>query len=45
VVIEEGAPAVLFRHPKSPRLRQFLQTWKERSQLFQEKAEWEGSAS
>ena len=45
VVIEEGAPAVLFRHPRSPRLRQFLQTWKERSQLFQEKAEWEGSAS
>ena len=45
VVIEEGAPAMLFRHPRSLRLRQFLQTWKERSQLFQEKAEWEGSAS
>jgi polar amino acid transport system ATP-binding protein len=39
VVIEEGAPAVLFRDPKSPRLSQFLQTWKERSQLFHEGAE------
>jgi polar amino acid transport system ATP-binding protein len=34
-VVEEGPPAVLFRSPKSERLRQFLQTWIERSQLFQ----------
>ncbi len=34
-IVEEGPPATLFRAPKSERLRQFLQTWVERSQLFQ----------
>jgi polar amino acid transport system ATP-binding protein len=35
-IVEEGPPGVLFRRPRSERLRQFLQTWKERSQLFNE---------
>jgi polar amino acid transport system ATP-binding protein len=37
-IVEEGPPSVLFRRPRSQRLRQFLQTWKERSQLFHEGA-------
>ncbi|HEY0294345.1 MAG TPA: amino acid ABC transporter ATP-binding protein [Bordetella sp.] len=35
-IVEEGPPRTLFRNPKSERLRQFLQTWMERSQLFQD---------
>jgi polar amino acid transport system ATP-binding protein len=33
-IIEEGPPDTLFRAPRSERLRQFLQTWIERSALF-----------
>lgn len=29
-IVESGAPETLFRHPKSDRLRQFLNTWRER---------------
>jgi polar amino acid transport system ATP-binding protein len=35
-LVEQGPPAQLFHDPQSDRLRQFLQTWKERSQLFQD---------
>jgi len=35
-LVEQGPPARLFQDPQSERLRQFLQTWKERSQLFQD---------
>ena len=35
-LVEEGPPATLFRQPRSDRLRQFLQTWNERSQLFRD---------
>jgi hypothetical protein len=35
-IVEQGPPARLFQDPQSERLQQFLQTWKERSQLFQE---------
>ena len=35
-LVEEGPPGVLFRQPRSDRLRQFLQTWNERSQLFRD---------
>jgi polar amino acid transport system ATP-binding protein len=35
-LVEEGAPFRLFQNPQSERLRQFLQTWKERSRLFPE---------
>jgi polar amino acid transport system ATP-binding protein len=35
-LVEQGPPSRLFHDPHSERLRQFLQTWKERSQLFQE---------
>jgi polar amino acid transport system ATP-binding protein len=35
-LVEQGPPSRLFHDPQSDRLRQFLQTWKERSQLFQE---------
>jgi polar amino acid transport system ATP-binding protein len=35
-LIEQGAPSRLFHEPQSDRLRQFLQTWKERSQVFQD---------
>ena len=30
-IVEEGAPDRLFGQPQSPRLQQFLQTWKERA--------------
>ena len=30
-IVEEGDPRELFRAPKSPRLAQFLETWRERS--------------
>ncbi|MFI4994392.1 MAG: amino acid ABC transporter ATP-binding protein [Hyphomicrobiales bacterium] len=33
-IVEEGPPAKLFRKPNSERLRLFLQSWIERSQLF-----------
>ena len=33
-IVEEGPPESLFRAPRSDRLRQFLQTWIERSALF-----------
>ncbi len=33
-IIEEGPPDTLFRAPRSPRLKQFLQTWIERNALF-----------
>ncbi|WP_290796349.1 amino acid ABC transporter ATP-binding protein [Halomonas sp.] len=29
-IVESGAPETLFRHPKSDRLQQFLNTWRER---------------
>ena len=35
-LVEQGPPSRLFHDPHSDRLRQFLQTWKERSQLFQD---------
>ena len=35
-IVEEGPPAALFRDPHSDRLRQFLQTWNERSRLFRD---------
>ena len=35
-LVEEGPPGALFRQPRSDRLRQFLQTWTERSQLFRD---------
>jgi polar amino acid transport system ATP-binding protein len=35
-IVEEGPPRTLFRNPGSTRLRQFLQTWLERSRLFQD---------
>jgi polar amino acid transport system ATP-binding protein len=35
-LVEEGPPGTLFRNPRSDRLRQFLQTWNERSQLFRD---------
>jgi polar amino acid transport system ATP-binding protein len=35
-LVEEGPPERLFQDPQSDRLRQFLQSWKERSQLFHE---------
>ena len=37
-VVEEGPPGTLFRAPRSERLRQFLQSWNERSLLFNEEA-------
>ena len=37
-VTEEGPPAQIFRAPRSERLRQFLQTWVERSQIATEAA-------
>ena len=30
-IVEQGAPDTLFKQPKSQRLRQFLETWRERS--------------
>ena len=30
-IVEEGAPNVLFATPKSDRLSQFLETWRERA--------------
>jgi len=30
-IVEQGAPAALFARPSSPRLQQFLETWRERS--------------
>jgi polar amino acid transport system ATP-binding protein len=30
-IVEEGAPQTLFSNPKSERLSQFLQTWRERA--------------
>jgi polar amino acid transport system ATP-binding protein len=34
VVVEQGPPQTLFRNPTSERLRLFLETWVERSQIF-----------
>ncbi|MBZ9702858.1 MULTISPECIES: amino acid ABC transporter ATP-binding protein [unclassified Mesorhizobium] len=34
-VIEQGPPAKLFNDPQSPRLREFLDTWRQRNMLFQ----------
>jgi polar amino acid transport system ATP-binding protein len=34
-VIEQGAPAKLFNEPQSTRLREFLDTWRQRNMLFQ----------
>ncbi|MBZ9811255.1 MULTISPECIES: amino acid ABC transporter ATP-binding protein [unclassified Mesorhizobium] len=34
-VVEQGPPARLFRAPQSPRLREFLDTWRSRNMLFQ----------
>jgi polar amino acid transport system ATP-binding protein len=34
-VVEQGAPAKLFNEPQSPRLREFLDTWRQRNMLFQ----------
>ena len=34
-VIEQGPPARLFNTPQSPRLREFLDTWRSRNMLFQ----------
>jgi polar amino acid transport system ATP-binding protein len=31
LIVEEGAPDRLFKSPQSPRLRQFLETWRERA--------------
>jgi len=34
-VVEQGPPARLFNTPQSPRLREFLDTWRSRNMLFQ----------
>ncbi|WP_313192390.1 amino acid ABC transporter ATP-binding protein [Shinella zoogloeoides] len=34
-IIEQGPPARLFNAPQSPRLREFLDTWRSRNMLFQ----------
>jgi polar amino acid transport system ATP-binding protein len=34
-IIEQGPPDKLFRAPESPRLREFLDTWRSRNMLFQ----------
>jgi len=34
-VVEQGPPARLFNAPQSPRLREFLDTWRSRNMLFQ----------
>ena len=34
-VVEQGPPAKLFNDPQSPRLREFLDTWRQRNMLFQ----------
>jgi polar amino acid transport system ATP-binding protein len=34
-IIEQGPPDRLFRAPESPRLREFLDTWRSRNMLFQ----------
>jgi polar amino acid transport system ATP-binding protein len=41
-IIEQGPPGKLFRAPESPRLREFLDTWRSRNMLFQ--ADWAPSA-
>ena len=33
-VVEQGTPERLFNRPESPRLREFLETWRQRNQLF-----------
>jgi polar amino acid transport system ATP-binding protein len=35
VIVEEGVPRQLFVAPQSPRLRDFLDTWRQRNLLFQ----------
>jgi len=34
-IVEQGPPAKLFNEPESPRLREFLDTWRSRNMLFQ----------
>ena len=34
-IVEQGPPAKLFNEPQSPRLREFLDTWRSRNMLFQ----------
>lgn len=34
-VVEQGPPAKLFNDPQSPRLQEFLDTWRQRNMLFQ----------
>jgi len=34
-IVEQGRPDKLFRAPESPRLREFLDTWRSRNMLFQ----------
>ncbi|MGD9481462.1 amino acid ABC transporter ATP-binding protein [Roseateles sp. XES5] len=44
-VVEEGAPGKLFNRPESARLREFLDTWQQRNQLFRpDGAELESAA-
>ncbi|MDR0809991.1 MAG: amino acid ABC transporter ATP-binding protein [Gemmobacter sp.] len=43
-IIEQGPPAKLFNDPQSPRLQEFLDTWKSRNMLFQADGRSPGTA-